>query len=81
MAASLGKPRNLKECTGDRRTLHYVFRYFPQGILASTLSSKLTCANYHRLGVVARAGERGSRARNANCIILHYLALRIVAGI
>ncbi|DBB09587.1 TPA: hypothetical protein ACH3X3_007422 [Trebouxia sp. C0006] len=37
-----------------------------QGILASTLSSKLTCANYHRLGVVARAGERGSRARNAS---------------
>ena len=24
------------------------------------------CANYHRLGVVARAGERGSRARNAS---------------
>ena len=33
---------------------------------ASTLSSKLTCANYHRLGVIARAGERGSRARNAS---------------
>ena len=33
--------------------------------LASTLSSKLTCAKYHRLGVVARAGERESRARNA----------------
>ncbi len=32
----------------------------PQGILASTLSFDLTCANYYRLGVVARAGERGS---------------------
>ena len=35
-------------------------------LLASTLSSKLTCVNYHRLGVVAGAGERGSRARNAS---------------
>ncbi len=42
-----------------------LFSYFPQGIFASTLSSKLTCANYHRLGMVAHAGERGSRARNA----------------
>jgi hypothetical protein len=40
------------------------------GILASTLSSKLTCANYHRLGVIARAGERGSRASNANHVML-----------
>ena len=27
---------------------------------------QLTCANYHRLGVVARVGESGSRARNAS---------------
>ena len=32
------------------------------------LSSELACANYHRLGVVARAGERRSRARNATVI-------------
>ena len=48
-----------------------VFRYFPQGILASTLSSKLTCANFHRLGVVARAGERGSRAGNVSARTRH----------
>ena len=36
---------------------------------ASTLSSKLTCANYHRLGVVARAGERGSHARKASSCV------------
>ncbi len=36
---------------------------------ASTLSSKLTCANYHRLGVVACAGEGGSRARNAGDLV------------
>ena len=47
----------------------------PQGILASTLSFDLTCANYYRLGVVARAGERGSRARNA-CVYSCCVALQ-----
>ena len=33
---------------------------------ADTLTYKLTCAlSLHRLGVIARAGGRGSRARNA----------------
>ena len=31
-----------------------------------TILSLVMPDNFHRLGVVARAGERGSRARNAN---------------
>ena len=42
-----------------------LFRYFSAGhYCIHTHTSKLTCANFHRLGVVARAGERGSRAGN-----------------
>ena len=36
------------------------------GACVHSHTSKLTCANYHRLGVVAHAGERRSRARNAS---------------
>ncbi len=42
----------------------------PQGVLASTLSSKVTGANYYRLSVVARAGERKSRARSATAYVV-----------
>jgi len=49
-----------------RQCCNSLSRYFPQGILASTLASKLTRANYHILGMVARAGVCGSCARNAN---------------
>ena len=48
-------------------TFHTHFLFFatlPQGILASTLTSEPSCATFHRLGVIALAGERGSRARN-----------------
>ncbi len=57
------------------QTCFLFFANFPQGILASTLSFQLTCANYHRLGMVARAGESGSRARNASAANCHHAIL------
>ena len=58
------------------------FATFPQGILASTLTHT-SGANFHRLGVVARAGVRGSRAGNIRscfclCLLRQLLAVRLV---
>ncbi len=60
-----------RTCFGRVRgpPLRPLFCFFPQGILASTLSFKLTCADSHRFGVVAQAGERGSCARNIRASI------------
>ena len=43
-------------------------RYLALDIVSTCImgvrAEQLTCANYHRLGKIARAGEQGSRARN-----------------
>ncbi len=64
---------SLPICSQPHDTAHLpyllsCFRYFPAGhSCIHTHTSKLTCAisqTCHRLGVIARAGERGSRAGN-----------------
>ena len=56
-------------------------RYLALDIVSTCImrarSEQLTCANYHRLGVIARAGERGSRARNASAEQCNFCHLAI----
>ena len=70
--------RNMVVMYGNKRQLfqpnkvaNFVRHVYPSvfvvqvGACIRTHTSKLACANYHRRGMVAHAGERRSRARNA----------------